>query len=211
MLFASKNAAGQQIMGSHGSHQVLPRVSLPILGPLLFLPHTLGIFRQCLPCGLFRRVRCDPAMLMSSADCSYTRLCGQAHLCVQLPEELLLQPCPLSPQPCHGAWSWLASPSPSASSSLMRSCVTTPMFFPKVTVACCCLACFAPSFSSCTGVALLAVLGLGGFQDESNNAAERAQCFTAGRCRCLGEPEILGDVPNFCLTGNSPRWSSTGD
>lgn len=120
-LFASKNAAGQQIMGSHGSHQVLSRVSLPILGPLLFLPHTLGIFRQCLPCGLFRRVRCDPAMLMSSADCSYTRLCGQAHLCVQLPEELLLQPCPLSPQPCHGAWCWLASPSPSASSSLMRS------------------------------------------------------------------------------------------
>lgn len=116
MLFASKNAEGQQIIGSHGLHQVLPRVSLPILGPLLLLPHTLGIFRQCLPCGLFRRVRCDPALLMSFADCSYTRLCGQAHLCVEL-EELQLQPCPLSPQPCQGACCWLASPSSSRSRS----------------------------------------------------------------------------------------------
>lgn len=121
MLFASKNAAGQQIMGSYGSHQVLPRVPLPILGPLLFLLHTLGIFRQCLPCGLFRRVRCDAALLMSSADCPHTRLCGQAHLCVELLEELLLPPCLLSPQPCQGACCWLASSSPSASSSPMRS------------------------------------------------------------------------------------------
>lgn len=118
MLFASKNASGQQIMGSHGSHQVLPRVSLPVLGPLLFLPHTLEIFRQYLPCALFRRVRRDPALLMSSA---YTRLCGQARLCVELLEELLLPPCLLSPQPCQGAWCWLASSSPSASSSLMSS------------------------------------------------------------------------------------------
>lgn len=121
MLFASKNAADQQIMGSHGSHQVLPRVSLPILGPLLFLPHTLGIFRQCLPCGFFRRVRCDPALLMSSADCSYRKLCEQVHFCVELLEELLLSPCLVSPQPCQGAWCRPASPSPSASSSPTNS------------------------------------------------------------------------------------------
>lgn len=136
MLFSSKNAAGQQIMGSHGSHQVLPRVSLPILGPLLFLPHTSGIFRQCLPCGFFRRLRCDPALLMSSADCSYRRLCGQAHFCVELLEEPLLPPCLLSPQPCQGAWCWLASPSSSASSSPMSSSnvfqlsLLTPLLFP---------------------------------------------------------------------------------
>ena len=121
MLFTSKNAAGQQRLGSRGSHWVLPRVSLPILGPLLLLPHTLGIFRQCLPCGLSRRVRGDPAMLMSIADCCCTRLHGQAHLCVELPEGLLLQSCPLSAQPCLGPWCWQASPSPSALSSPMRS------------------------------------------------------------------------------------------
>lgn len=67
MLFTSKNAAAQQRLGSCSSHWVLPRVCLPILGPLLFLPHTLDVFRQCLPCGLSRRFRCDLAMFMSSA------------------------------------------------------------------------------------------------------------------------------------------------
>lgn len=122
-----------QRLGSRRSHGVLPRVFLPVLGPLLFRPHTLGIFRQCFPCVLSRRVRCDPAVLMSSADGSCTRLRGQAHLCAELLEELWLQPCLLSAQPCRGPWCWLSSPSPSAPSSPMRSSnALQPWFAPPL-------------------------------------------------------------------------------
>lgn len=101
----------------------------PSLGPLLFLPHSLGVFRQYLPCGLSSGVRCDLAMLMSSADYSCSRLCGQALLCVELPEELLFQPSLLSVQPCCGPWCWLASPSPAAPSVPMKSSNALQLWF----------------------------------------------------------------------------------
>lgn len=40
----------------------------------------------------------------------------------------------------------------------------------------------------------------GGFHDESSNATEQDQCFAGNMGQYLGEPQIPGAVPDFCLT-----------
>lgn len=44
----------------------------------------------------------ESQMWSSPADCSYTRFCGQAHLCAKLLEEPLLPPCPSHPSLVKG-------------------------------------------------------------------------------------------------------------